>query len=211
MAIIPGHVDVTSSSRNARASADGVPWSRSWRHAGDHGYIGVVPAPTSCDICGFRWGDVTGDVGGRLTRASESFVDVVTNAGALVSRRPSPERWSILEYAGHVRDVLISIRERIVLAVVTDRPTGVAMHRDERVDRGLYQCDTVADVSAELAVVTRLFTKTVSSLREEDARRALIYSSASPHEVTVAWAIAQAIHEVEHHLSDIRENLTRLD
>ena len=128
-----------------------------------------------------------------------------------MTRRPSPQRWSILEYAGHVRDVLISIRERIVLAVVTDRPTGVAMHRDERVDRGLYQCDTVADVSAELAVVTRLFTKTVSSLREDDARRALIYSSASPHEVTVAWAIAQAIHEVEHHLSDIRENLTRLD
>lgn len=175
------------------------------------GYIGVVPAPTSCDICGFRWDDVTGDVVGRLTRASESFVDVVTNAGALVSRRPSPERWSILEYAGHLRDVLISIRERIILAVVTDRPTGVAMHRDERVDRGLYRHDTVADVSEELTVVTRLFTKTVSSLREDDTRRALIYSSASPHEVTVAWAIAQAIHEAEHHLGDIRENLTRLD
>lgn len=116
-----------------------------------------------------------------------------------------------MEYAGHVRDVLISIRERIVLAVVVERPTGVAMNREERIDRGLYRHDGVEDVAEELVVLTRLMVKTISSLREGDMRRALIYSSATPDEVTVAWAIAQAIHEVEHHLDDVRENLARLD
>ena len=148
---------------------------------------------------------------GRLTAASDAFVEVLTGAVERASRRPSPDRWSILEYAGHVRDVLISIRERIVLAVVVERPTGVAMNREERIDRGLYRHDGVEDVAEELVVLTRLMVKTISSLREGDMRRALIYSSATPDEVTVAWAIAQAIHEVEHHLDDVRENLARLD
>lgn len=173
-------------------------------------YSGVVPAPTSCEICGFRWDDVTGDVVGRLVAASESFVTVLMDAGALASRRPSPERWSVLEYAGHLRDVLISIRERILLAVVLECPTGVAMNREERVARGLYQHDAVADVAEELAVLTRLVSKTVSSLREGDTQRTLVYSNASPHEVTIAWAIGQVIHETEHHLGDVRENLALL-
>jgi hypothetical protein len=185
--------------------------ARAVARAAGGGYIVVVAPRTRCEICGFRWDDVGGDVTGRLTAASDAFVEVLTGAAERASRRPSPDRWSILEYAGHVRDVLISIRERIVLAVVVERPTGVAMNREERIDRGLYRHDGVEDVAEELVVLTRLMVKTISSLREGDTRRALIYSSATPDEVSVAWAIAQAIHEVEHHLGDVRENLTRLD
>lgn len=179
------------------------------RAVGD-GYIVVVTARTRCEICGFRWDEVAADVTGRLTRASGALVDVLTSAAGRASQRPSPDRWSILEYAGHVRDVLISIRERIVLAVVVERPTGVAMNREERIALGLYQHDGVEDVAEELVVLSRLMVKTISSLREGDERRTLIYSSATPDEVTIAWVIAQAIHEVEHHLGDVRENLVRL-
>jgi DinB superfamily len=191
--------------KGGREESDGVV-----RTAGD-GYIVVVSARTRCEECGFRWDEVTADVTGRLTRASDALVDVLTSAAGRASRRPSPDRWSILEYAGHVRDVLISIRERIVLAVVVERPTGVAMNREERIARGLYQHDGVEDVAEELVVQSRLMVKTISSLNERDTRRTLIYSSATPDEVTVAWAIAQAIHEVEHHLGDVRENLDQLD
>lgn len=170
----------------------------------------MVSAATSCEICGFRWGDVTGDVVGRLEEVSQAFVTVLLGAGTSAARRPSPERWSVLEYAGHLRDVLISIRERIVLAVVVERPTGVAMNRDERVARGLYRHDGVADVAEELTVLTRLASKTVSSLHESDLDRTLVYSTATPDEVTITWAIGQLIHELEHHLGDVRENLTLL-
>jgi hypothetical protein len=147
----------------------------------------------------------------RLTRATRDFTDALLGAGEQLTRRPSPTRWSALEYGGHLRDVLISIRERIILAAIVENPTGVAMNRDERVALGLYRRDTLDDVVAELAVTSRLLIKTLSSLGAHAAERPLIYSTASPTPVTIGWAAAQAVHEAEHHLGDIRENRTVLD
>jgi len=174
-------------------------------------YIGSVSAPLTCDGCGFRWDDVrVEEMAARLTVASERFVDVVRSAGPFLEVRPSPQRWSILEYGSHFRDVLISIRERIITAAIVDSPTGVAMNRDERMDRGLYQHDTPADVALELSVLTRLLTKTLASLPESAFSRTLTYSAATPYEVTIHWAGAQAVHEAEHHLGDVHDNLKLL-
>lgn len=168
-------------------------------------------APTTCEVCGFRWESVGRDaISPRLLAATGDFVEVVTAAGGRVATRPSRERWSILEYGAHLRDVLIAIRERVVLAAIVDAPTGVAMNRDERVARGLYHLDTAEEVVTELSVLTHLFLKTVASLSSEDFERTLTYSAATPYPVTIGWAAAQAVHEAEHHLGDVRENLTSL-
>ncbi|HEY5303367.1 MAG TPA: DinB family protein [Acidimicrobiales bacterium] len=170
-----------------------------------------MSAPLTCDGCGFRWDDVrVEEMAARLTVASERFVDVVRSAGPFLEVRPSPQRWSILEYGSHFRDVLISIRERIITAAIVDSPTGVAMNRDERMDRGLYQHDTPTDVALELSVLTRLLTKTLASLPESAFSRTLTYSAATPYEVTIHWAGAQAVHEAEHHLGDVHDNLKLL-
>ena len=147
----------------------------------------------------------------RLTRASRDFTEVLLGAGEQLTRRPSPTRWSALECGGHLRDVLISVRERIILAAIVEIPTGVAMNRDERVALGLYRLDTLDDVVAALAVTTRLLATTLTSLDALAAQRPLIYSTASPAPVTIGWAGAQAVHEAEHHLRDVRENLAVLD
>jgi hypothetical protein len=174
-------------------------------------YIGNVSAPSACDVCGFRWADVTvEEIPSRLDLAIRSFADIITSAGPEVARRPSPTRWSILEYGGHMRDVLISIRERIIIAAILDAPTGVAMNREERVSLGLYQHDTPADVAVELSTMTNLFIKTIRSLSTPAFLRHLTYSAASPYEVTILWAAAQAVHEAEHHLDDVKENVALL-
>jgi len=176
-----------------------------------HRYIEIVPAPTVCDVCGFSWESADRSViSPRLLAATETFAEVIVAAGDLVALRPSAERWSILEYGGHLRDVMISIRERIMLAAIVDAPTGVAMNREERIARGFYHLDTADEVVAELSMLTRLFLKTVASLDADDFARTLTYSGATPYQVTIGWAAAQAVHEAEHHLRDAQDNLSSL-
>ena len=166
----------------------------------------------SCSECGFVWNALSKiAVASRMSDAVEAFVGVIQRAGANVVLRPTPQRWSILEYGGHLRDVLVSIRERIVLASVLDVPVGTALYRDERIDLGFYAQDAATDVAAELQVVTYLFLKTIATLPEHFEERGLVYSTLTPLEVTIATTTLNAVHECEHHLRDAKEDLSLLD
>jgi DinB superfamily len=170
----------------------------------------VAPSET-CEQCGFRWSAVSAnEIPDRLTFATESFVDVINEAGPHGKVRPSPERWSILEYGAHLRDVFISIRERIITASIEDEPTGAPIHRDERVSLGFYKLDSPSDVAGELRATSELFVRTFRALPPDFERRLFTYSPLTPTTVTILWAGAQAVHECEHHLSDVRENLARV-
>jgi hypothetical protein len=146
-----------------------------------------------------------------MSVAVESFVDVLQKAGSNVERRPSTDRWSILEYGGNLRDVVLSVRERVVLASILDVPVGTPIFRDERIDIGFYAQDAPSDVAVELQVATYLFLKTVATLPAHFEERGLIYSTRTPLEITIAGAMSNALHECEHHLGDAAENLRLLD
>ena len=170
-----------------------------------------MPLPIDCDTCGFLFADVTpDDVVSRLSAATQALATTLANSGEFARVRPSEHRWSILEYSAHMRDVLISIRERIVRATIEDHTIGVAMNRDERVNRGFYDVDTVEDLVVELGVLTRLLVKSYSLLTPAELDRPLVFSNLAPYEVTILWAAAQAVHESEHHLADVQENLALL-
>jgi hypothetical protein len=161
----------------------------------------------SCAQCGFSWTPLTrARLAARMGAAVESFVDVIRGAGPHADARPSAQRWSILEYGGHLRDVILSVRERVVLASILDEPVGTPIFRDERVDLGFYAQDTASDVAVELQVATYLFLKTVATLPEHFEERGLIYSSRTPLAITIAEALLNALHECEHHLADATEN-----
>ena len=164
-----------------------------------------------CEQCGFVWGAITADqVRDRLGSATDAFVAVIEDAGAFAHERPSRERWSILEYGAHLRDVLISIRERIIAASIEDEPIGQPIHRDERVTLGFYQFDLPDDITLELRAASGLFGRTFEALAPDSTHREFTYSPVTPRKVTILWATAQAVHECEHHLGDVRENLARL-
>jgi hypothetical protein len=176
----------------------------------------VSPTPANdvqtCAQCGFSWATLSrSEFASRMSVAVETFDDVMRQAGDRVERRPSEERWSILEYGAHLRDVILSIRERIVLASILDVPVGTPIFRDERVDIGFYSQDSASDVAIELQVVTYLFLKTVATLPKNFEDRKLIYSDRTPLEITIAGAMSNALHECEHHLDDATENLRLLD
>jgi hypothetical protein len=165
----------------------------------------------TCAHCGFSWSALTrAELATRMSRAVESFVDVMTAAGDDVGTRPSEQRWSVLEYGAHLRDVILSIRERVVLASILDVPVGTPIYRDERVELGFYAQDTTADVAVELQVVTYLLLKTVATLPEQFEDRKFVYSDRTPLEVTISSALSNALHECEHHLGDALEDLTLL-
>jgi hypothetical protein len=113
----------------------------------------------------------------------------------------------VLEYSSHVRDVLLALRERIVLAVVIDDGVGTPIYRDERVNYGVYAADSADDVATELLVAEHLLVKAFAAVRGDDVSRTIVYSPVTQMPASVLWMGAQAVHEAEHHLADIRDNL----
>jgi hypothetical protein len=200
----------------ARRNGDCGGHSASVNSSQPYDIMNSVSEPASdvqtCAHCGFSWTALTrAELATRVRRAVEAFVDTMTKAGDDVATRPSEQRWSILEYGGHLRDVLLSIRERVVLASVLDVPVGTPIFRDERVDIGFYAQDTAADVAVELQVVAYLLLKTVATLPARFEERKLIYSDRTPLEITVSGALLNALHECEHHLGDAVEDLALLE
>jgi hypothetical protein len=167
----------------------------------------MMAASESCEVCGFHWNSISSsEIPVRTTAATAQFVDVVRTSTVPVGTRPSPDRWSILEYGAHMRDVFISIRERIVRASIEDEHVGGQLYRNERVNLGLYALDQPDDVATELQAMSRLFIRTFEALPPGYEKRTFTYSTITNQQVTILWAGAQALHECEHHLGDVREN-----
>lgn len=170
-----------------------------------------MASPDYCEVCDYHWNEMTvGDIAKQIRDANVSFVRVIDEAGLAASTRPTNERWSILEYGSHLRDVLISIRDRIIAASVKEESTGAPIYRDERVDLGFYKLDTAVDVKSELVAASNLFIRTFEALPAGYEQRTFLYSPVTPVKVTILWAGAQALHECLHHLRDVMENLTLL-
>jgi hypothetical protein len=161
-----------------------------------------------CEVCGFAWEEVAvDDIDGRLRAGTERIADLLARAPDRATVQPTPGRWSALEYAGHVRDVLLMLRDRMVVGMVEDEPDFKPMYRDQRVDEGLYAADTVGTMTSELAVATALFTRLFGAVAPDDLQRPVRYGFPDPERRTLLWMGQQAVHEVEHHGADIAENL----
>ncbi|MQA03640.1 MAG: DinB family protein [Streptosporangiales bacterium] len=164
-----------------------------------------------CAECGFRYADlpvariadVMGSFGARyaerLSGVDESHL----------RRRPAPQVWSALEYACHVRDVLLVQRDRALCALVEDRPDFPRMHRDERVLLAGYADETPGDVLGQLAMAGQLIARVFRGLTAEQFARLLVYNYPEPAEHDVAWLGRHAVHEGEHHLGDVEQVLGR--
>jgi len=143
-----------------------------------------MAASESCEVCGFHWNSISSsEIPVRTTAATEQFVDVVRTSTVPVGTRPSPDRWSILEYGAHMRDVFISIRERIIRASIEDEHVGGQLYRNERVNLGLYALDQPDDVATELHAMSRLFIRPsrpcLLVMRSEPSRTARLPTSRS--------------------------------
>lgn len=165
-----------------------------------------------CDVCGFDFGDYGhDDVVGGVAAASVATAGLLreTDRSALHTR-PEPARWSAVEYAAHIRDVLLTIRDRLVIGLVEDDPEFKSMHSEERVDLGLYTTDTPAEVANELEAASGMFVRLFAAIDPGALERSVQYGQPDPQPRTLLWMGLQAVHESERHLDDIRQNIERL-
>jgi len=123
------------------------------------------------------------------------------------ARRPAPGTWSALEYAAHLRDVLLVQRERAVRVLVEDGPSFPPMHRDERVALCRYSAQSVPEVLDQLAMAARLLALVFDGLDEAALTRPLRYNWPSPTVHDLAWMGRHTVHECRHHLLDVTEGL----
>ena len=162
----------------------------------------------SCEVCGFVWDDlVDAEVGPRIRAGTDMLARLLHSTPDVATTRPTAGRWSMLEYGAHVRDVLLVLRDRFVVGVVTDNPGFTPMYRDERVDLGMYGAEDPVALAAELEVAAALLVRMLEALSPEQLERTCQYGYPGPSTRTLRWMAAQAVHEVEHHLGDVEENL----
>jgi len=164
-----------------------------------------------CDGCGFDFDAIAvQEIAPRsIAGATEVAAELVEN-GEQATKRPSPDRWSNVEYAAHIRDVMLTIRDRIVLRLVEDNPGFKPLYRDERIDRGLYRLDTPEVVAVEVAAAVAMFVRLFEAIDEGSLGRMVQYGHPSPVPRMLAWMSKQVVHETEHHLADMRENARAL-
>ncbi|MGH3356015.1 MAG: DinB family protein [Nocardioidaceae bacterium] len=165
-----------------------------------------------CEECGFEH---------ALSDAELSGPSIVEGAGECASflrtddaglghrlgRRPSDDIWSPLEYCCHVRDVLLVQRERVLLGRRAVRPSLESMGRDERVEHDGYADQDAGDVARQLTDAAAMFAHVIGRLGQDDWDRSVVYNYPLQGERSLRWVAVHTLHEVRHHLLDIRRQL----
>ena len=160
-----------------------------------------------CDECGFTY-DVAAapDAGRAIVTGADEVAQVLADGAADIAARRRPDLWSPLEYGCHVRDVLQVQRERVLLVRREDRPSFVPMGRDERVDHDGYADQDPTDVARQVRDAAALFANVLDRLGP-DWDRTGTYNYPEPTERSLRWIAVHTVHEVCHHLLDIRRQV----
>lgn len=162
-----------------------------------------------CEECGYAYDLAAATQAGHDIQAgvTELAELLTTTAPRTLAQRTAPQVWSPLEYACHVRDVLLTQRERVLLARRADIPSAVPMGRDERVAHEGYAEQDPIEVAEELTVAARLLANVLRRLDTPDWELRLIYNWPLRTERTLRWVAANTLHDVRHHLLDIHRQL----
>src|SRR5215475_11797674 len=129
-----------------------------------------------CPECGFTYDLTEYPAAAKAIHAGVADIAGILRSGADVRTRPSPDVWSPLEYASHVRDVLLVQRERVLLARRTETPTCVPMGRDDRVEHEGYNEQEPEAVARQVVDSADLFGNVLDRLGEADWERTMIYT-----------------------------------
>lgn len=162
-----------------------------------------------CPGCGCDWRALpVGDIPSALIGLGPRYRQTLQAAPTVaLRRRPRPAAWSALEYACHVRDVLLVQRDRTFIALVDDCPSFAKMHREERVALDRYAEQPLDLVLGQLDVAFELAAAVFSDRTPAQWERPVIYNYPGPERHTLAWMAQHTVHECEHHLADIADGL----
>ena len=107
-----------------------------------------------------------------------------------------------------MRDVLLVRRERVLAARRVDRPSFDPMGRDERVEHDGYARQDPDAVARQMTDAAAMFANDLARLDDDVGwERTVHYTHPVPSERSVRWVALRTVHEVRHHLLDVRRQL----
>ena len=170
--------------------------------------MGDVSDVDRCAQCGFEYDLAEAESAGpAIVVGVAQCADLLGEPESDVRRRRQPDTWSPLEYGCHIRDVLLVQRERVLAARRTDTPVFEPMGRDERVEHDGYRGQDPDAVARQLTDAAALFANVLSRLGDADWERGVVYGYPSTQERSLRWVAVHTMHEVRHHLLDLRRQL----
>lgn len=162
----------------------------------------------TCAECGFVYDLASAaDVPSLAREHAVEYADLLGADSVKLRERGKPDVWSPLEYACHVRDVLLAQRERVLAARRSDNPPSTAMGRDERVEHDGYAQQHPADVARQIRDAALLFANVLERLGDDDWERTLVFLYPEPADRSLRWLAVHTLHELRHHLMDIHRQL----
>ncbi|KHL03086.1 DinB family protein [Sinomonas humi] len=154
-----------------------------------------------CPECGFDADSLTPqDVARRLDTALPRWDAVLGRDDVL--ERPDAATWSPLEYAYHVRDVFEVFRGRLALILAEDGARFDDWDQDAAAVEKAYADADPAVVREELAAQGARTRDAFAKVPEDAYERRGLRSNGS--EFTVLTLARYFLHDVEHHLHDVR-------
>jgi hypothetical protein len=169
--------------------------------AGERDWTQVVTG--RCPDCGLDATGVPADaVAFEIVRVAEAWTAFLLGAeDAALRTRPSPETWSPLEYACHVRDVLSLFAQRVLTTLREDEPDLGWWDHEAAVHTDGYNVQDVAGVADDLRRNAEVLAAALARVDGGWDRRAV---RRGEEPFTVAGLARFALHESHHHLADAR-------
>jgi len=153
-----------------------------------------------CPECGFTAGDVPVD-GLPAALHENAAAWVAALAGPGVGTRPSPDVWSVLEYACHVRDVHRVFAGRVHQLLTEDEPRFANWDQDATAVEDGYAEQDPAVVGPELLTAAAAVAGQYAGVPTDAWQRRGTRSNGS--EFTLESLGRYHLHDVVHHLHDI--------
>ena len=173
--------------------------------ASERDWVRVV-AEQRCDECGLRASSIPRRELGRAIRHQAELWASLLRADFASLRRPvDPGRWSALEYAAHVRDVLVLFRHRIADASTGTNPDFGWWDHEAAAVADRYNEQDPCSVAAELETAAELLAAIVARL---DSRCWEYTGTRRGSELfSVEGLVRFALHEAHHHRVDAEASL----
>ena len=154
-----------------------------------------------CPQCGLDARSVAREDIPAVIRANAADWQRALSASADPAARPAPDTWSPVEYACHVRDLLVLCDSRLELMLTRDDPVFANWDQDEAVVTGRYREQPPGRIAAQItgaaAAAARRFERLTSDQWPRPARRG------DGVRFTVLAFGQNLVHEAVHHLYDV--------
>jgi hypothetical protein len=161
-----------------------------------------------CDECGFDASTLAAtEVAGLIRENAASWRELLDRPG--VTERPSPDRWSALEYACHVRDVYRIYDERLALMLAEDDPSFPNWDQDAAAVDDRYNEQDPADVVAGIEAAGAALADRFDGVPDGGWARTGARSDGA--HFTIDTFARYLIHDPVHHVHDVRHGFAALD